>query len=193
MKASEPSIHTPWSGGPSRCRLKIHSVIRSTACPNTSTASTSSTDTLTTLQYPRPHTIPIAAHTQIVAAVVSPVTCPAASRRITPAPRKPTPVRIPWMIRLIAFGSAPAVPICERSVITVAMAAPSATSACVRIPAGLPCKSRFAPRVPPTSVAIGSRRTRSFNPIASIGFIEDASADLSSEQDTSLKPFRLAQ
>src|SRR5713101_5869051 len=62
------------SVGCSRFRLKSRSPRRSKPSPNSSTASVSPTATPKRLQYPRPQTIPNAAQTQIVAAVVSPET-----------------------------------------------------------------------------------------------------------------------
>src|SRR2546423_2583970 len=102
--------------------------------------------------------MPSTAQIQIVAAVVSPVTCPMGSRKITPAPRTPTPVRMPWTTRVIAFGSklpegfGP-------SAKSVAIAAPRQTRAWVRNPAALPCSSRFKPRTEPRTNAAPRRNT----------------------------------
>ena len=57
------------------------------------------------IQYePPPSTTPIAEATQIDAAVVRPRT-EKPSLTITPAPRKPIPVTMPWMIRVTSLPS----------------------------------------------------------------------------------------
>ena len=56
---------------------------------------------------PAPHAMPRHATTQIVAAVVRPVTFVVSPpRKITPAPRKPIPVNTPWITRVTAPMSA---------------------------------------------------------------------------------------
>ena len=76
-------------------------------------------------------------HTQ--AAVVSPWTWwPFSLRTITPAPKKPTPVTMPWITRL---SSLPVTAWIDRT----ASAEPRQRTPSVRTPVDLPCKSRLSP------------------------------------------------
>src|ERR1700694_1305207 len=104
---------------------------RSSGLIATRVTSTSAVVKIPILKSPKPITIPIAATTQMVAAVVRPLTS-VPCRRMAPAPRKPTPVTI-WAairvgsVRLPKYGS---------RLIVVNRHAPTPTSAMVRIPAG---------------------------------------------------------
>src|SRR6202022_1386926 len=81
--------------------------------------------------YPKPTTIPTAATTQIVAAVVKPRTS-VPCRRMAPAPRKPTPVTICAAMRV---GSV-RLPKAGSRATAVNRHDPTPTKAIVRIPAG---------------------------------------------------------
>src|ERR1700712_3246769 len=70
---------------------------------------------------------------------------------MTPEPRKPTPVRIPWIRRVSG------VPDDSASTTIIAAARPPSPS--VRNPMGLLCKSRLRPINPPASVAAPRRNT----------------------------------
>lgn len=111
-------------------------------------------------QSPHPAAIPNPAHTHNALAEVNPFTSIlfASSRvfsKISPAPRKPMPVAIPWITRLNASGSAVWHPT-WRGIITNT-AEPTATKICVRKPAGFPFISRFQPMTPPATRAINNR------------------------------------
>ena len=95
---------------------------------------------------PIPMATPMAAAIQIVAAVVMPTTLPR-SLRITPPPRKPTPVTICAATRP---GSAfPAISIEVR----VKSVEASVMRMIVRTPAAFSCNSRSKPMTPPSATA----------------------------------------
>jgi hypothetical protein len=106
---------------------------------------------------------PLAAASHIDAAVVSPrIESSLAPRMIDPAPRKPTPVTMPWMTRDVASVYAPRVGSIVSSMNT---ADPSATSANVRKPAGLRRSSRSRPISAPTATAAPRRRRTTNQPL----------------------------
>src|SRR6266849_3569795 len=91
--------------------------------------------------------MPMAATTQIVAALVRPVTAPRVWR-IVPAPMKPTPARI-WA------ATRPGSPLSAamRTERTVNRVAPMLMRMLVRRPAGFPFSSRSRPMAPPSKTA----------------------------------------
>ena len=96
-------------------------------------------------------TTPIAEATQIDADVVRPRTVKP-SLTMTPAPRKPMPVTIPWMTRVTS--PAPCVPALNSyCAAATSSAEPKHTSAYVRSPAARPWKLRSMPIAPPASNA----------------------------------------
>ena len=99
--------------------------------------------------------MPMQAASQVQAALVSPRTlkCRAACT-MTPAPRKPIPVRIPCITRLPASETILA---SSEWTITSSMAVARLTSDSVFNPIGLPCRSRLRPIKPPASVATPRR------------------------------------
>ena len=102
----------------------------------------------------------MAATTQMVAALVRPVTAPRVWRMV-PAPMKPTPARI-WA------ATRPGSPLSAamRMDSTVKSVAPMLMRMLVRRPAGFPFSSRSRPMAPPSTTArtswtsSSSRRTR---------------------------------
>src|ERR1041384_3910155 len=96
------------------------------------------------------------ATTNMVAAVVKPLTPPVRAWRIDPAPIKPIPGMICAAMRVWSPANAPASSL-ERM---VNMAAPKQINIFVRSPAGLRLSSRSSPIKPP-SAAASSRRARS--------------------------------
>src|SRR5713101_5076409 len=91
--------------------------------------------------------MPMAATTQIVAALVRPVTAPRVWRMV-PAPMKPTPARI-WA------ATRPGSPLSAamRTERTVNRVAPMLMRMLVRRPAGFPFSSRSRPMAPPSKTA----------------------------------------
>src|SRR5467141_2566719 len=125
---------------------------------------TSTVVKIATPKYPKPTTIPIAATTQMVAAVVKPLTSDPV-RRMAPAPRKPTPVTICAAMRvgstrLPKMGSRPTV---------VNRHAPTPTSAIVRMPAGWPWYSRSEPMKIARMRVTTIRRAKSRSPLSGRG------------------------
>jgi hypothetical protein len=103
---------------------------------------------------PNPAAMPIAAVTQMPAAVVKPrVSICLVPITMAPAPRNPTPAIKPCNTRVMSAVDAPA---CWG--IRTKSADPMATSICVRPPAFLPCASRSYPSKPPR-IAATSRRS----------------------------------
>src|SRR3569832_1694600 len=90
--------------------------------------------------------MPIAATTQMVAAVVSPVTC-SPSRMIAPAPRKPTPARI-------CAGMCASRMSKRRTEVSVNRQAPTQIRMLVRRPAALSESSRAMPMQAPSAIAM---------------------------------------
>ncbi|MOA30056.1 hypothetical protein D3C78_1511060 [compost metagenome] len=106
---------------------------------------------------PMPAAVPMAAVIHSPAAVVRPFTWLVSwplPFRMVPAPRKPIPATMPWITRLSACSSAPAILGASTN-----RAAPSDTSMWVRTPADLPLCSRSKPSTAPSTAAI-SKRTR---------------------------------
>src|SRR3984893_14054805 len=99
--------------------------------------------------------MPIAASTQIVAAVVMPTVLPL-SRKIAPAPRNPIPCTILEAIRVLPVSPRRCAITPDRSVNN---AAPRDTNRLVRIPAGRLHKSRSTPMAAPSSAATVKRNT----------------------------------
>jgi hypothetical protein len=108
-------------------------------------------------QQPRPQAIPRTAHIQTVAAVVRPLTWPSGSLKITPAPKKPIPVRIPCSTRPVAFGSIGAKPFGKICGTRAAAAAQRVTKTCTPKPAGLLGRSRSIPMALPRISAAPNR------------------------------------
>src|SRR6266487_3655529 len=106
--------------------------------------------------------MPIAATTQIVAALVRPTTAPRAWR-IVPAPIKPTPVTICAATRVVSVpaGITPVLAVSIASERCVYSTDPMQIRMLVRSPAGLPPSSRSRPMAPPSSVARPSCSMRS--------------------------------
>src|SRR5436190_698481 len=98
--------------------------------------------------------MPMAATTQIVAALVRPTTAPRACR-IVPAPMKPTPVTICAATRVVSVqaGIEPPGPRSMAIERWVYSTDPTQIRMFVRSPAGLPPSSRSSPIAPPSSVA----------------------------------------
>ena len=109
-----------------------------------------------------PHAMPVAAASQIDAAVVRPrIDSSLVPRRIDPAPRKPTPVTTPWMTRDVPSVETPSM---GSTVSRMKTAEPSDTSARVRRPAGFRRSSRSSPISAPTPTAAARRRNTCPNP-----------------------------
>ena len=161
-------------------------VVRSSLCSTgPSTASVSNTITpvpVASNRYPAPSASPIAATTQIVAALVRPITVPP-SFMIVPAPRKPMPA-ITCAAIIDGCGPtpfAPTVPI--RTDRSPSSAAPTQIRMLVRSPAGFPASCRSMPIAPPSTTASSSdsvrsrRSTSTMSPIA-FGITTDCSASI---------------
>src|SRR5919198_808740 len=131
--------------------------------------------------------MPIAATTQIVAALVNPTTAPRACK-IVPAPIKPTPVTICAATRVVSVpgGMAPPLPLSIARDRCVYSTDPMQMRILVLRPAGLPPSSRSRPIAPPSTVArptwsMRSKRkistTRlSISPISVLSSLEKAHA-----------------
>ncbi len=106
---------------------------------------------------PTPTSTPMAAVSQIDAAVVRPRT-DRPSLKITPAPRKPMPVMMPWAMRVGSTRATSALDAMnQRSwyrVTSISRLDARQTSVWVRKPAGRPWKLRSRPIKPPASTAI---------------------------------------
>jgi hypothetical protein len=100
--------------------------------------------------WPTPSAMPGAAASQMVEAVVRPMTLPP-SRRIAPAPRNPMPVTMLAAMR-VGLSSLP-----SRTDRIVKSAAPRQMKMMVRNPAALSRYSRSAPMSPPATTASASR------------------------------------
>jgi len=120
-------------------------------------------------QAPIAQTTPMQAVSQMQAAVVKPRTriSSVLLRTMTPPPRNPMPVISPWMVRLLASQCADTVGAKPSVAITIS-AEPRQTSPSVRMPVGLPCRSRLRPITAPIRVAAVSRRTISYSSIMAV-------------------------
>ena len=102
----------------------------------------------------------------MTAAVVNPFTSfRSAGCKITPAPRNPIPVTIPCTVLNAPDGSLPAI----AKLTNVNSAAPTATIACVRIPAGLWWMFRLSPTTAPHKAAAPMRWTATHQSVKSRG------------------------
>ncbi len=100
--------------------------------------------------------IPTAATNQMVAAVVIPVIC-SPVLRMTPAPRKPTPVTIPAATRMGSLGGLEPVKSCQAMIeARVKRADPVQMKMLVLSPAGFPAYSLSSPRRAPQRAATRS-------------------------------------
>ena len=100
--------------------------------------------------------MPRVAVIQMDAAVVNPRTL-SPSLKITPAPRKPMPVMMPWAIRvgsvLIASRGTTTIHWVWYTVTSISRHEARQTKAWVRNPAGRPCRVRSSPIVAPAASA----------------------------------------
>src|ERR1051325_5905438 len=150
-------------------------------------------------EWREPSAMPIAATTQMVAALVSPTTAPRAWR-IVPAPMKPTPVTIWAATRVVSVpgGIDPPPADSIASDRWVYSTEPTQIRMLVRSPAGLPPISRSRPIAPPSSVARpscsikSSRKISTMRPRTSATQESHAIADLGDRAARELTGFRRA-